>query len=134
MKRKHPYAPVPVLHVVWPEHAPSSLERDSSLVCPASADKLAALHAGNDTIPCKWEERFDICEMQAILHMLEHLSKGLPGAVRRMLLRRADQFPKLHGSFAPFHGELGFHAEEGEVIGMGHCWREGPNGDLEQLY
>jgi len=85
-------------------------------------------------VPCKWEERFDICQMQAILHLLEHLTAGLPGAIRRMLLRRADQFPMLHGRFAPFHGRLGFHAEEGEVIGPGECWEEGENGERVRLW
>ncbi len=120
------------MHVVWPERAPFDGER-TGLVCnPDFPGNLADLPS--DIPLCKWEERFTICEMQAILHMLEHLTRGLPGAVRRMLLRRADQFPKLHGHFALFHGRLGFHAEEGEAFGPGECWMVGENGEREQLW
>ena len=51
-----------------------------------------------------------------------------------MLLRRADQFPLLHGHFAPYNGCLGFHAEEGEIIGMDSCWHVNEDGSMVQLW
>ena len=122
------------MHVVWPEHTDASFWRTGYEVHPSSAEDLAADLEEAGYPFCKWEERFTICEMHAILHMLEHLAQDLPSPVRRMLLRRADQFPLLHGQFAPYNGRLGFHAEEGEIIGPGECWRVLPNGEREQLW
>ena len=65
--------------------------------------------------------------------MLDHLCQGLPAPLRRLLLRRAARHPKLHGHFAPHMACLGFHAEEGEIIGMKECWwvpDSGPTGTL----
>ena len=69
-----------------------------------------------------WEERFDMCEMDAILQMLHHLTSGLPGFLRNALLRRASRLPGLHGRFAPYYGTLSFHAAEGEVVGKSETW------------
>ncbi len=120
------------MHVVWPERAPFDGER-TGFVC--EPDFVGSLDDGPPEIPlCKWEERFDVVQMHAILHMLAHLTSGLPGPLRRMILRRADQFPKLHGHFAPYNGRLGFHAEEGEVIGMDECWHRYEDGTTERLW
>ena len=59
--------------------------------------------------------------------MREHLTTGLPGPLRRMLLLWADQCPKLQG-------RLGFHAQEGEAFGPGGCSRVGEDGVREQRW
>ncbi len=79
---------------------------------------------------CAWEERFDMCEMDAIMQMLHHLTSGLPGFLRTALLRRASRLPGLHGRFAPYYGTLSFHAEEGEVIGKSEMYVETSAGTL----
>ena len=125
------------MHVVWPEPAPTDVLRSGFEPIPSFAgtltpEELAALPP--EYPQCKWEERFDICQMHAILHMLQHLTSGVPSPLRRMLLRRADQFPLLHGHFAPYNGRLGFHAEEGEIIGMDSCWHRNEDGSTVQLW
>jgi hypothetical protein len=122
------------MRVVWPQREQPQPQFSGFDVRPVSADELAAFGADEQYVPCKWEERFDICEMQAILHMLHHLTQGLPSPLRRWLLRRAGRLPKLHGHFGPFCGGLGFHAEEGEVIGMGETWRVMEKGVRERLW
>ena len=74
-------------------------------------------------VPSKWEERFAMCQLDAILHMLHHLTRGLPVFARRWFLKRASKFPRLHGHFAPLHADLGFHASEcDEAFGMSSSW------------
>ncbi|MEO8068254.1 MAG: hypothetical protein ABI599_11230 [Flavobacteriales bacterium] len=100
-----------------------------------SYEELAAYNKEHNYVPSRWEERFDICEMEAILHMLHHLVQGLPGFLGRALLRRASRLPKLHGHFGPYNGKLGFHAEESaEVIGMGEMWRVNEAGERERIW
>ena len=125
---EHQPTPLPdgPLRMVWPE--PDTLADDyrASLLRALAADPYPA---------SRWEERFDICELDAILHMLHHLTHRLPGFLRRALLRRASQLPKLHGHFAPYNGKLGFHAEESaEVIGMSERWRVNEKGEQERLW
>jgi len=121
------------MHVVWPEPGTIEVQRTGFVTEHLTAEELAAELPPEFPL-CKWEERFDICQMHAILHMLAHLTSGLPSPLRRMLLRRADQFPKLHGHFAPYNDRLGFHAEEGEVIGMDECWHRNEDGTTERLW
>ncbi len=130
MEHASPHQPA-TMRMVWPEHTPAPAWR-TGYELPLSS--MTDPEADPDYPLCKWEERFDICQMHAILHMLAHLTSGLPGPLRRMLLRRADQFPKLHGHFAPYNGRLGFHAEEGEVIGMDECWHRNEDGTTERLW
>ncbi len=120
------------MRIVWPETT-DPLEMPTCYEFPGTSPEEGASQDPS-IVFCKWEERFGVCEIQAILHMLNHLSKGLPGPLRRLLLRRAGRFPKLHGHFAPYVGCLGFHAEEGEIIGMDECWRELENGQRERLW
>lgn len=132
MEHPHPQPPPATLHVVWPEHVRTDGQLTGPRVEPFPAEQPTELPP--DYPLCKWEERFDICQMNAILHMLEHLTQGLPKPLGRMLLRRADQFPLLHGHFAPYVGGLGFHAEEGEIIGKDECWHRNEDGSSVRLW
>ena len=40
-------------------------------------EELEAYNLGHGNVPFRWEERFDICEVHAILHMPHHLTQGL---------------------------------------------------------
>lgn len=81
------------------------------------------------------EERFDGCQLDAMLHLLQHLTRGLPGFARNWLLRRASALPHLHGHFGPLHGRLGFHAADNtEAIGMSACWGGQPDGTKYRLW
>ncbi|MBL0126574.1 MAG: hypothetical protein IPP83_03755 [Flavobacteriales bacterium] len=125
---EHQPTPLPdsQLRMVWPEPGTAPDEYLSSLLRAMEADPYPA---------SRWEERFDICQMDAILHMLHHLTHRLPGFLRRYVLRRASRLPKLHGRFAPYNGHLGFHAEESaEVIGMSESWRVNEKGEQERLW
>lgn len=105
---------------------------NSTAWTPAEIEARSLEH---DYVPSLWEERFNMGQVDAILHMLHHLTQGLPGFLRRALLRRASRFPKLHGHFAPYGGKLGLHAEESpEVIGMSECWRLNGKGERERLW
>ena len=127
--------PQPEPGVVWP--GPEQGERLSSgfELRPTTIEELAALDVEPDYVPSRWEERFDMCEIDAILHMLHHLTRKLPGFARRWVLRYASKFPRLHGHFGPLHGNLAFHAEESpEAIGMSACWRVNADGTNEVLW
>ena len=116
--------PAAKLRVVWPAPATVAADTLNGVDLPSmTPEELEAYNMEHGYIPSRWEERFDICEMHAILHMLHHLTQGLPGFLGRALLRRASHLPKLHGHFALYNGKLGFHAEESaEVVGMSESW------------
>ena len=106
------------MHIVWPVKDRDAGEPEEDAL-PASA----------------WEERFDICQIDAILHILDQLTKGLPGAMRRWLLRRASRLPGLHGRFAPYHRRLAFFADDSyEMIGMSEQWIVHENGVREKRW
>ena len=127
--------PAATLHVVWPEHPQPATSPNSAEEAFTSITDFTPLEQDGDYVPSKWEERFSMSEIQALLFMLEHLTQGLPGAVRRMLLRRADQFPKLHGRFAPHLGRLSFHADDSfEVVCIPEHYVVHANGERERMW
>ena len=118
------------LHVAWSSHHALAAQRTGYTVDAADQDV-----PDGDEEHSKWEERFDICQLDAILHMLHHLTKNLPGFARRWVLRRASTLPHLHGHFGPMHGTLAFHAADSyEAIGMSTTWRVHADGTHEEMW
>ncbi|MFZ1688018.1 MAG: hypothetical protein WAU70_11380 [Flavobacteriales bacterium] len=100
-------------------------------------EALEAAVSDNDDdeyVPCKWEERFELTEIDKMLHLLDHLIEGLPAKQQKELLLKASTLPGLHGRFAPHEGCLSFHAVEGEVIGKSETWVTYENGERKKMW
>ena len=98
----------------------------SSVMPPPTFEELQAALAANENdreyVPSRWEERFDLMQIDAMLHLLDILLMGLPAREQEHLLRKASLLPGPCGQFGPFQGHLGFRSVEGEEFGLSETW------------